>query len=102
MFLTWGAVDTKASRFTVLARGAMETFIATALPVPIVTILTFPVIGAPTADVSRAFKALVAVVTGATVVILRDRTSVQLLTLFSDQTGGNTAGNNINSLLDNI
>ena len=76
MFLTGGAVDSISSRLAVLTRSAMETLVATALPVAIVTILTLPMIGAPAADVSGAFEALMAVVTGATGVILEDRPSV--------------------------
>lgn len=77
--LTGGAVDTVSSRLTVLACGAMETLVATALPVAIVTVLTLPVIGAPAANFPRAFKALVAVVTRATGVILQDGSSVSLV-----------------------
>lgn len=70
--LTGRAVDSITSWLTVLARGAMETLVATALPVAVVTVLTLAVIGAPVPDVSRAFEALVAVVTRATGVILPD------------------------------
>lgn len=47
----------------------METLVALALAIAMVTIMTLPVIGAPAADVSGAFEALVAIVTGATGVI---------------------------------
>lgn len=75
VFLTRGAVDSISSWLTLLACGAMETLVATALPVPMVTVLTLPVIGAPAADVSGAFEALMAVETGATGVILQGRPS---------------------------
>ncbi len=78
-FLTGGAVDSVSPGFAVLARGAVETLVATALPVAMVTVLTLPVIGAPAADVSGAFEALVAVVTGAAGVILQDRPLLLLL-----------------------
>ncbi len=48
----------------------METLVATALPVAMVTVLTLPMIGAPAADISGAFEALMAIVTRATGVIL--------------------------------
>lgn len=79
VFLTGGTVDAVTSWLTVLARRAMETLEATALPVTMVTVLTLPVIGAPAANVSRAFEAFVAVITGATGMILQDRPSVSLL-----------------------
>jgi len=71
VLLTGGAVDSVASRLTVLTGGAMETLVATALSVAVVTVLTLPVIGAPIADISGAFEALVAVVTGAAGMILQ-------------------------------
>lgn len=71
--LTGGTVDSVASWLTVLAGGAVETLIATALPVAMVTVLTLSVIGAPAADVSRAFEAFVAVVTRATGLVLQDK-----------------------------
>lgn len=80
-FLTGGAVDSVSSWFTVLARGAMETLVATALPVAMVTVLTHPMIEAPVADISGAFEALMAVVTEATGVILQDRPPVLLVLL---------------------
>lgn len=82
VFLTGGAVDSVSSWLTVLARGAVETFVATTLPISIVTVLTLPVIGAPAAGVSGAFEALVAIVTWATGVMLQDRPSVLLLRPF--------------------
>lgn len=57
----------------------METFIATALPIPIDTVLALAVVGAPVAVVPGAFVALVAVKTGTTGVILRDRPPEPLL-----------------------
>lgn len=80
--LTGRAVDAVSSRFTVLARGAMETLVATTLPVSTVTVLTLPVIGAPAANVSGAFEALVTKVTRATGEILQDTPSARLLLLF--------------------
>lgn len=76
VFLTGGAVDSVSSWLAVLTRGAMETLVATALPVAIVTVLTLPMIGAPAADLPGAFEALVAKVTGTTRVVLWDRPSV--------------------------
>lgn len=51
----------------------METLVAAALPVAVVTVLALAVIGAGTAVVSGALEALVAIETGATGVILRER-----------------------------
>lgn len=73
MLLTGGAVNSVSPRLTVLTRSSMETLVALALAIAMVTIMTLPVIGAPAADVSGAFEALVAIVTGATGVILQGR-----------------------------
>lgn len=73
MLLTGGAVNSVSPRLTVLTRSSMETLVALALAIAMVTIMTLPVIGAPAADVSGAFEALVAIVTGATRVILQGR-----------------------------
>lgn len=80
MFLTWGAVDAISSWFAVLTRRAMEPFIATALPTPKSSILTLPMIGAPVVNISRAFKALMAIVPGATGIILQKQTTCSFIT----------------------
>ena len=51
----------------------METLVATALPVAMDTVLTLPIIGAPAADIPRAFEAIVTKEAGATGVVLQDR-----------------------------
>lgn len=82
VLLTLGAVNAVPSRLAVLTRCAVETFVATTLPVAVHAILTHPVVGAPAADVSGAFEALVAIKTRAAVVNLQHRAAVSLFSLF--------------------
>lgn len=79
MFLTGGAVGAVSPRFAVLTRGAVEPFIATALAGPLSSIVTLAMTGAPAANISRAFKALVAVVAGATGMVLQKSSSAPVL-----------------------
>lgn len=71
VLFTFGTIDAVASRLAVFARCAVETFIATTLAVAINAVLTLAVVGAPAADVSRAFEAVVAIKTRATGVSLQ-------------------------------
>lgn len=73
VLFTFGTIDAVASRLAVFARCAVETFIATTLAVAINAVLTLAVVGAPAADVSRAFEAVVAIKTRATGVSLQHR-----------------------------
>lgn len=84
MFLTGGAVDAVSSWFTVLAGGAMEAFVAAALPAPLSPILALPVTGAPVANISGAFKTLVAVVPRAAGMLLQNTSPLSPTDLFLD------------------
>lgn len=92
MFLTFGTIDAVPSRLAVFARCAVEAFIATTLPIAVHAILTLAVVGAPAAEVSRAFEAAVAIKTRATGMSLKHRAAVSLFSSFiskKNATGGN-------------